>query len=91
MSAKSRPNSVAIAAIDPQLLVGQRAAGDPHPQHEVLVVELLRLEDRGLAAVDAGTALGVEAPPAHPAAEVGRVDRVEARPWSRCSRSAPGR
>ena len=30
------------------------------------------------AAVDAGPALGVEPPPAHPAAQVGRVDRVEA-------------
>ena len=48
------------------------------PQHEVLVVELVLLEDRGLAAVDAGLALRVEAHPAEPAAEVGGVDRVEA-------------
>ena len=55
----------------------QRAVGaDPH--HEVAVVELLLLEHRGLAAVDAGRALGVEAHPAEPAAQVGGVDRVEA-------------
>jgi len=45
---------------------------------KVLVVQLLRLEDRGLAAVDPGLALGVQAPPAHPAAQVVGVDRVEA-------------
>ena len=55
----------------------QRAVGaDPH--HEVAVVELLLLEHRGLAAVEARGALGVEAHPAEPAAQVGRVDRVEA-------------
>lgn len=62
----------------PQLLGGEASAVDPHPQHEVLVVQLLRLQDRGLAAVDPGLALGVEAPPAHPAAQVVGVDRVEA-------------
>src|SRR5262249_11299484 len=35
------------------------------------------LERTRLAAGDAGTALGVQAPPAEPAAQVGRVDRVE--------------
>ena len=55
----------------------QRAVGaDAH--HEELVVELLLLEHRGLAAVEAGRALGVEAHPAEPAAQVGRVDRGEA-------------
>ena len=48
-------------------------------QHEVLVVELVRLEDGGPAAVDAGPALGVEAPPAEPAAQVGRVDARRSR------------
>src|SRR3954469_7233038 len=47
------------AGDDPQLVAGQRTAGDTHPEHEVLVVEILRFEDRGLAAVDALTALGV--------------------------------
>ena len=65
-------------ADDPQLLGGQPAAVDPDAQHEVLVVQLLRLQDRGLAAVDPGLALGVQAPPAHPAAQVVGVDRVEA-------------
>ena len=47
-------------------------------EHEVLVVELVRLEHGGAAAVDAGLALGVQAPPAHPPAQVGRVDAGEA-------------
>ncbi len=55
----------------------QRAVGaDPH--HEELVVELLLLEHRGLAAVEARGALRVEAHPAEAAAQVGRVDRGEA-------------
>ena len=58
--------------------VVELAAVDPDPQHEVAVVEFLRLEHRGLAAVDAGPALGVQPVPAEPAAQVGRVDRVEA-------------
>ena len=61
-----------------QLLAGQGTAVDADAQHEVLVVELVRLERRGLAAVDAGLALGVEAVPAEPAAQVARVDRGEA-------------
>ncbi len=56
----------------------QPAAVDPDPEHEVLGVELVRFQDRGLAAVDPFLALGVEPPPAHPAAQIGRVDRVEA-------------
>src|SRR5690606_15775266 len=62
----------------PQLLGGQRAAVDADPQHEVAVVELLGLQRRRAAAVDAGAALRVEAPPAEPTAQVGGVDRVEA-------------
>ena len=61
-----------------QLLGGQRAAVEADAEHEVAVVELLGLQHRGAAAVDAGAALGVEAPPAHPAAQVGGVDGVEA-------------
>src|SRR5439155_26433595 len=65
-------------ADDAQLVVGQLAAVDADPQHEVAVVELLRLEHRGLAAVDAGPALRVQPVPAHTAAQVSRVDGVEA-------------
>ena len=61
-----------------QLVVAQLAAVDPHPEHEVPVVELFRLERPGLPAVDAGAALRVQAIPAEPAAQVGRVDGVEA-------------
>ena len=78
MSAVSRANSVEIWPIVAQLLGGQLAAVDADPEHEVLVVELPRLEDRGAAAVDAGPALGVEAPPAEAVAQVGGVDRGEA-------------
>jgi hypothetical protein len=60
-----------------ELLGGERAAVEAHAQHEVAVVELLGLQRRGAPAVDPGPALGVEAPPAHPAAQVGGVDRVE--------------
>ena len=61
------------------LVGGEDAAVDPDPQHEELVLELVRLERRGLAAVDPRLALGVEAPPAEPAAQVVRVDAGEAR------------
>ena len=56
----------------------QQPAVGADPHHEVAVVELLLLEHRGLASVDAGLALGVEAHPAEAPAQVGRVDRVEA-------------
>jgi hypothetical protein len=49
-----------------------------HAHHEEPVVELLLLELGGLAAVEARGALRVEAHPAEAAAQVGRVDRVEA-------------
>ena len=65
-------------ADDAQLVVGQLAAVDADPQHEVAVVELLRFEHRRLAAVDPGPALSVQAVPAETAAQVGRVDGVEA-------------
>jgi hypothetical protein len=60
-----------------QLGEAQLAAVDADPQHEVLVLELVRLQDRGTPAVDASAALGVEPPPAEAAAQVGRVDRGE--------------
>src|SRR4029077_1947947 len=63
---------------DPQLVVGQPAAVNADAQHEVAVVELLWLKHRGLAAVDAGSALRVQPVPAEPAAQVSRVDGVEA-------------
>src|SRR5690606_27472950 len=50
---------------------------DSHPEHEVAVVELLGLEHRGASTVDAGSTLGVEAPPAETAPQVSGVDRVE--------------
>jgi hypothetical protein len=57
--------------------VEQRPVGaDPH--HEELVVELLLLEHRRLATVEAGSALGVETHPPEPATQVGGVDRGEA-------------
>ena len=66
------------AGDDAQLLGGQLAAVDADAQHEVLVFELVRLEGRGAAAVDAGLALRVEAPHAEAAVQIGRVDRGEA-------------
>ena len=60
-----------------QLAGGERPAVDAHAQHEVAVVELLGLQHGGAAAVDAGLALGVEAPPPHASAQVGGVDGVE--------------
>ena len=78
MSAVSRANVVEMSAMVAQLRGRELAAVDADAEHEVLVVELVRLEDGGAAAVDAGPALGVEAPPAEPAAQVGRVDRGEA-------------
>ena len=65
-------------ADDAQLLGGERAAVDPDAEHEVLVFELVRLERCGLAAVDPGLALGVQAPPAEAAVQVLAGDGVEA-------------
>ena len=61
-----------------QLLQAQRAAVAAHPEHEVLVVQLVRLQRGGLAAVDAGLALRVEPPPAHTSAQVLGRDAREA-------------
>jgi hypothetical protein len=60
-----------------QLGVAQLATGDAYAKHEELVVEFLRLEDCRLAAVDAGAALCVEAPPPHPPAQVGGINAGE--------------
>ena len=57
---------------------GEQLAVGADAEHEVLGVELLLLEHRGLAAVEAGGALGVQAHPPEPAAQVGGVDGGEA-------------
>ena len=76
-SAVSRPNSVEMPGDHAQLLGRQLAAVDADAQHEVLVLELVRLEGRGPAAVDAGLALRVQPPHAEAPVQVGRVDRGE--------------
>ena len=78
MSAVPRAKSVPMLPSARSLVGVEQLAVAAHPQHEELVVELLLLEHRGLAAVEAGRALGVEAHPPEPAAQVGRVDRGEA-------------
>src|SRR5690606_29935996 len=64
-------------ADDAELLGRQGAAVDADAQHEVLVLELVRLELGGASAVDPGLALRVEAPPAEAAVEVLAGDRRE--------------
>ena len=66
------------AADRAQLARAELAARNADPHHEVAVLDLLVFEHAGLAARDAWPALGVQAPPAEPAAQVGRVDRLEA-------------
>jgi len=61
-----------------ELLGRQGAAVHPHPEHEVAVLELVRLERRGPPAVDPGFALRVQAPPAEASVQVVVGDRVEA-------------
>ena len=78
MSARSRPYVGRDVGDDAQLLAGQRAAVDADAHHEELVLELLGLQRGGLAAGDARAALGVQAVPAEPAAQVARVDAGEA-------------
>lgn len=65
-------------ADDAKLLGGQRTAVDAHAEHEVLVFELVRFKRCGLAAVDPGFALGVEAPPTETTVKVRAVDRIKA-------------
>ena len=65
---------------DAQLAQGQGAAVEADPEHEVLVGQLGVVELGGAAAVDPRLALGVQAPPAEPAAEVLRRDGGEALP-----------
>ena len=61
-----------------ELLGGETPAVDPDPQHEELVLELLGLGAPGSLAGHALLPLRVEAPPAHPVAEVLLADRAEA-------------
>jgi hypothetical protein len=68
------------AAEGVQLGGAEQGAVGADPHHEVAVVELLLLEEAGLAAVDARLALGVEAHPPEAPAQVGGVDGVEATP-----------
>src|SRR5690606_15402929 len=48
---------------------------DADAEHEVLVFKLVRLKDRGAAAVDPRATLGVEAPPAETSPQVRGIDR----------------
>ena len=77
-SAVSRAKSVAMLPSAADGGGREQLTVAAHAQHEELVVELLLLEHRGLAAVEARGALRVEAHPAEPAAQVGRVDGGEA-------------
>src|SRR5439155_404904 len=56
----------------------QPAAVDADPEHEVLVLQLLRLQHGGAAARDALRPLGVQPVPPEAAAQVRRVDAGEA-------------
>ena len=68
---------------DAQLVVGQLAAVDADPQHEVAVVEFLGLEHRGLAAVDARGGAGCTARTSG-SGRAGRPGRwSRSRAWSR--------
>ena len=78
MSAVSRANSVEISPSVRSAAVGQGAAVAAHPHHEVLGLEDVDVLVAGPGAVVALLTLGVEAPPAHPAAQVLLVDAVEA-------------
>jgi len=64
--------------IDEFTFGAQRPAVHPDAEHEELVLELVRLERGGAAAVDALAALGAEPPPTHPSAQVVGRDRGEA-------------
>src|SRR3954470_10042189 len=60
-----------------ELLGAHTATVDPDPHHEELVLELLRLRGAGPLSRDVLPALGVEAPPAHPAPQILLADRAE--------------
>ena len=77
-SAESRAKSTEIWPMTRSCSVVSAPPSILHAEHEVLVFELVRLKRGGLAAVDPGLALGVQAPPAEAAVQVGAVDRVEA-------------
>ncbi len=57
---------------------GQQTPVDADPQHEERILQLVRLEHRGAAAVDAGRSLRVEAPPAKTPPQVARINAIEA-------------
>ncbi len=88
-SAVSRAYVVRDVGDDPQLLGAELAAVDADPHHEVLVVELVRLEDGGSAAGDAGARAGCRGPTSGNAraGRQGRCWRSHAgRRWSRSAR-----
>src|SRR5262249_34091432 len=60
-----------------QLLEAELPTVDADAQHEVLVVQLVRLQHRRTTAVDAGPALRVEAEPPQAPSQVGRIDAGE--------------
>ena len=66
-------------ADDAQLLGGQRAAVDADAEHEVLVLELVRLERGGLAAVDARACAGCRGPTSG-SGRAGRSGSIESNP-----------
>ena len=78
MSATSRPYRVAMSPTTRSCSRGQPPAVDADAEHEVAIFELFGLQDRRPAARDALGALGVEAVPAEPAAQVTGIDAVEA-------------
>ncbi len=74
----SLANSVEIWPSVAQCGGRQRAAVAAHPHHEVFGLEQVDVLIAGKAAVVSLLALGVEAPPAHSAAQIVFVDAVEA-------------
>ncbi len=78
MSALFRPKSVEMPPRTRSCSALEQGAVAADAEHEELVVELLGLQGAGLAAVEPGLALRVEAPPAEPAAQVAAVDGGEA-------------
>src|SRR5690606_40034270 len=63
-----------------ELIEVKLTAVDPDTKHEVLVLQLLRRQRGGTAAVDPGPALGVQPEPAEPHPQVLRIDAAEPLP-----------
>jgi len=57
---------------------GQQSAVDPDPQHEEGIFQLMGFQHRSTAAVDPGSTLGVQAPPAKTSAQIAGINPVEA-------------